>query len=88
MAHLPVPNAAAIAVAPPQLPANLVAGLPLQGAIPTFNQVEAVDEALYAVKASKNTQGVAVPTSTVDHVNMLTYHHAVLQSGAFPPRRG
>ena len=86
MAANPIPNVGPIAVAPPNLPAPLGAGLPAQGAVPTYNDIDALDTTLHFVKASKNSQGVAVPTSTVDYVNMLTYHHAVVQGGAFLSR--
>ena len=43
--------------------------------------------ALDIAKAAKNAQGAAVPTSTVDYVNMLTYHPAVVQDGAFLLRK-
>ena len=86
MAANPIPNVGPIAVAPPNLPAPWGAGLPAQGAVPTYNDIAAVDTALHVVKTSKNAEGAAVPTSTVDYVNMLTYHHAVVQGGAFLSR--
>lgn len=84
MAANQIPNPGSIAPAPPKLPP---VSPPAQGSVPTNSDTE--DEELQIVKvakATKNAQGDAVPTATVDNANMLTYHHARAQDGTFLSR--
>lgn len=69
-----MPNAAPVAVGPPSLPApytQLLGGFPAQGAVPTYDEVDAVDQAYQVVKRAKNARRCAG-----GHLNSGSCEHA------------